>query len=67
MYYHTPRFWLSGKNYKNEPLSKKEIFEEIMSEYVNKTATEENHPQLNIPMVFIHPCKHASVVKSLSD
>ena len=44
MYYHTPRFWLSGKNYKNEPLSKKEIFEEIMSEYVNKTATEENHP-----------------------
>ena len=44
MYYHTPRFWLSGKNFKNEPLSKKEIFEEIMSEYVNKTATEENHP-----------------------
>lgn len=37
-----------------------------MSEYVNKTTTVEKHPQLDIPMVFIHPCRHAEVIKTLT-
>lgn len=65
VYYNTPRFWLSGVDYKNEPLNKEQIFEEIMTEYKDKTVTVENHPQLNVPMVFIHPCKHADVIKTL--
>lgn len=65
LYYNTPRFWLSGVDYKNEPLSKDQIFEEIMTEYKDKTVTVENHPQLNVPMVFIHPCRHADVIKAL--
>ena len=65
VYYNTPRFWLSGLDYKNEPLNKDQIFEEIMTEYKDKTVTVENHPQLNVPMVFIHPCRHADVIKTL--
>jgi ubiquitin-like-conjugating enzyme ATG3 len=65
LYYNTPRFWLSGVDYKNQPLNKEQIFEEIMSEYKDKTVTVENHPHLNVPMVFIHPCRHADVVKTL--
>ena len=37
-----------------------------MGEYQDKTATVENHPQLGTPMVFIHPCRHADVIKKLS-
>ena len=44
MYYHTPRFWLNGIDSNNNPLTKEQIFEEVMSEYINKTTTVEKHP-----------------------
>lgn len=62
MYYHTPRFWLSGSDSNNNPLTKEQVFEEVMTEYVNKTTTVEKHPHLGTPMVFIHPCRHAEVI-----
>ncbi len=67
MYYHTPRFWLSGVDYKSEPLTKEKIYEEIMPEYIEKTVTEEDHPHLGTPMIFIHPCRHADVIKTLAN
>lgn len=64
-YYLTPKFWISGTDYNGEPLTKDHIFEEIMSEYKDKTVSLEKHPHLNVQMVCIHPCKHADVVKTL--
>ena len=64
-YYDTPKFWLSGVDYKGDILTKEQIFEEIMSEYKNKTVSLENHPHLGRQMICIHPCKHADVVKTL--
>lgn len=65
-YYLTPRFWLSGFE-ESVPLSSKEIFQDIMAEYANKTVTEEDHPYLGIKQVSIHPCKHPNVLKYLAD
>lgn len=64
-YYDTPKFWLSGVDYKGDILTKEQIFEEIMSEYKDKTVSLENHPHLGRQMICIHPCKHAEVVKTL--
>lgn len=41
LYYHTPWFWIGGTDSRNNVLTKEQIFEEIMSDYVNKTATAE--------------------------
>lgn len=64
-YYLTPRFWISGTDYNGEPLTKDQIFEEIMSEYKDKTVSLEKHPHLNVQMISIHPCRHAEVVRTL--
>ena len=34
-YYHTPRLWIKGNDYNGKPLTSKEIFEDIYSEYQN--------------------------------
>jgi ubiquitin-like-conjugating enzyme ATG3 len=34
-YYFTPRLWIKGNNYNGVPLTSKEIFEDIYSEYQN--------------------------------
>jgi len=46
-------------------LTKEEIFEEINSEYADKTATFDPFPFTNERKVAIHPCKHAKVLKEL--
>ena len=38
-----------------------------MGEYVNKTVTIEPHPGTGVPSASIHPCKHAVVLKTLTD
>ena len=65
-YYLTPRFWLSGYS-ESHPLSNEEIFEDIMSEYANKTVTFEEHPYLGVKQASIHPCRHPEVIKYLID
>eukprot|EP01016_Furgasonia_blochmanni_P046832 TRINITY_DN680_c0_g2_i4.p1 TRINITY_DN680_c0_g2~~TRINITY_DN680_c0_g2_i4.p1 ORF type:complete len:347 (-),score=22.90 TRINITY_DN680_c0_g2_i4:171-1124(-) len=64
-YFFTPRVYLVGYNANNGPLTQEEMFEDIMSEYANKTVTMEPHPQLGVPQLSIHPCKHAEVMKKL--
>jgi hypothetical protein len=39
-YYHTPRLWIKGNDYNGKPLTSKEIFQDIYSEYQNETVTE---------------------------
>ena len=64
-HYLTPRFWLSGVDYQNKPLTKDQIFEEVMGEYKDKTVTFDKHPHLDTYMANIHPCRHAEVIKTL--
>jgi len=66
-YYQTTRFWLFGYKEDGQPLSSNEIFEDIMSDYAEKTVTIENHPHDEIKCASIHPCKHSVVMKRIID
>ena len=68
-YYQTPRVWLSGQSERGVPLSPDEIFQDIMTEYRNRTVTVEKHPHLSsdVAHVSIHPCKHAAVMKKIAE
>jgi ubiquitin-like-conjugating enzyme ATG3 len=67
MYYHTPRLWLIGYSEDGQPLTEKEMFEDIMADYANKTVTMEPHPNTGLVHVSIHPCNHAKVMKKIID
>lgn len=44
------------------------IKQDIQKEYLDKTLTIEPFPFLeNVSMATVHPCKHANVLKSMSD
>ena len=64
-YYQTPRMWLVGYNESGQPLKPAEIFEDISSDYAQKTVTVEPFPHSNMSTASIHPCKHASVMKKV--
>ncbi len=66
-YYQTPRLWLMGYSEKGELLSKEQMYEDIMSDYADKTVTLEQHPHQGIQCISIHPCKHAAVMKHIID
>jgi ubiquitin-like-conjugating enzyme ATG3 len=66
-YYLTPRLWLVGYDSENTLLKEKEMYEDIMDEYANKTVTYETHPHLGVKQLSIHPCKHSDVMKHLID
>ena len=36
-------------------------------QHAGKTVTRDPHPHLGIKCAYIHPCKHAPVMKTLSD
>ena len=48
-----------------QPLDTKEIFSDISSDHAKKTVTIDSHPHLGIPFAYIHPCRHAEVMKKL--
>jgi len=64
-YYQTPRLWLFGYDCYGRPLEPKEIYQDVLSEYVSKTITIDPHPLTNIPTCSIHPCKHSAVMKKV--
>jgi len=64
-YHQTPRVWLFGYNENRQPLKPEEVLQDISHEHVNKTVTIASHPHLGIPQAYIHPCKHAAVMKKL--
>ena len=71
-YYRTPRSYLSGFcGVSNQPLDPMAMMEDIMGDYKDKTVTLEDFPffdaSQNVKMASIHPCRHASVMKSLLD
>eukprot|EP00906_Rhabdomonas_costata_P032922 RCo046362 len=66
-YYHTPRVWLCGYSEAGRPLTKEETFQDIDSEFSNKTATFETHPFSDVPHVAIHPCRHAEQMVRMTE
>lgn len=70
-YYRTPRMYLSGYTSASEPLPPTAMFDDIMGDYKDKTVTLEDFPFFDagqsVKMASIHPCRHASVMKSLLD
>lgn len=67
IYYQTPRLWLVGYNETHDPLSPKQMYEDIMDDYAKKTATIEKHPCIGAPQISIHPCNHAKMMKHFID
>lgn len=68
-YYRTPRLYLSGYLPNGQPLPLKSMMDDIVGDYKDKTVTPEDFPFFanNIKMASVHPCKHASVMKTLLD
>lgn len=66
-HYQTPRFWLFGYDENKQPLTVKEIFQDVPSEHAFKTMTMEAFPHSGTQLASVHPCKHASVMKKFID
>jgi len=66
-YYQTPKIWLFGYSPDGSLLTADEMFEDIISDYVRRTVTIENHPFVDGPHLSIHPCQHAAVMKNIVD
>ena len=66
-YYQTPRMWLFGYDESGIPLSPRDVFQDILTEYAEKTVTIDPHPCTGLPTASIHPCKHALVMKKVVD
>jgi ubiquitin-like-conjugating enzyme ATG3 len=66
-FYRVPRFWLYGYSENGTPLTDKQVKEDIMLEYVDRTVTIEKHPHTEVNSVSIHPCKHSALLKKMID
>lgn len=60
---------MSGYTPSGQPLQPQLMMEDIVGDYKDKTVTLEDFPFFanNIKMASVHPCKHASVMKTLLD
>ncbi|KAI5955629.1 ATG3 [Candida jiufengensis] len=64
--YRVPKLYLVGFNSNGIPLLPNQMYEDINSDYKDKTVTIENLPVAhNTTSISIHPCKHSSVMKVL--
>ena len=66
-YYRTPRVFLCGFANDGRPLEPNETMQDIMQDYINKTATIEPHPHTGVHYISIHPCRHAITMKRILD
>eukprot|EP01083_Nonionella_stella_P051318 136214_1 len=62
-YYRVPRVWLRGYDENGNPLSSKQIFEDISADHAHKTVTVEPHIHTGVVCASIHPCRHSEVMK----
>mmetsp|Transcript_35911 Transcript_35911/g.49840 ORF Transcript_35911/g.49840 Transcript_35911/m.49840 type:complete len:310 (-) Transcript_35911:265-1194(-) len=66
-YYQTPRVWLYGYDESRQPLPPQQALQDVSLEHAKRTVTVETHPHTSVNAASIHPCLHASVMKSMSD
>jgi len=65
LYYQTPKVWLFGYDEHHSVLQPDKVFQDISEDHAKKTVTIEAHPHLGYQCAFIHPCKHAAVMKKI--
>lgn len=64
--YRVPRMYLVGYDNNGSPLTPDEMFQDISTDYRDKTVTIEKAPFLeDTTTISIHPCRHAEVMKVL--
>ena len=64
--YRVPKIYLSGFDDNGTPLAPRDMFDDIIGDYKDKTVTIEPSPFLdNQTMISIHPCRHARVMTLL--
>jgi ubiquitin-like-conjugating enzyme ATG3 len=66
-FYQTPRLWLHGHDGQRRALGEAELYEDVSGDHAGKTVTRDPHPHTGVPCFSIHPCKHASVMKTFLD
>eukprot|EP01087_Luapelamoeba_hula_P023248 TRINITY_DN850_c0_g1_i1.p1 TRINITY_DN850_c0_g1~~TRINITY_DN850_c0_g1_i1.p1 ORF type:complete len:341 (+),score=43.71 TRINITY_DN850_c0_g1_i1:106-1023(+) len=64
-YYQTPRVWLFGYDEYRNPLAPPDVFTDISQDHAKKTVTIDTHSHLNLSCAYIHPCRHAAVMKRI--
>jgi len=66
-YYQTPRVWMIGyaSSDSSQPLTGEQMFQDVMSDYANRTVTIDPHPHIAGPHASIHPCQHGAVMKTI--
>ncbi len=65
-YYACPRAYLTGRLPNGTPLLPDQMMEDIMQDYIDKTATIERFPfSPDILTVSVHPCRHAQTMKRI--
>ena len=64
-YYCVPRMWLVGYDEKGRPLTDKEMKEDVMPEYRNRTVTIEPQTCTGIKNISVHPCRHSLLLKKM--
>lgn len=62
-YYQTPRIWLFGYDENGSPLTPERIFDDVISDYSNRTVTLDPHPHVSLPHASVHPCQHGVAMK----
>lgn len=66
-YYQTPRVYMLGyaSSDSSQPLTGDEMFQDVMSDYANRTVTIDPHPHVSGQYASIHPCQHGAVMKTI--
>jgi len=65
-YYACPRAYLVGRAADGTPLTPDEMSQDVMQDYINRTATMERHPfEPDTLTISIHPCRHAHAMKRI--
>ena len=65
-YYACPRAYLVGRTANGTPLSPDEMSQDVMQDYINRTATMERHPfEPDTITISIHPCRHTHAMKRI--
>lgn len=66
-YYQTPRVWMMGYESadSSQPLTGDQMFQDVMSDYANRTVTIDPHPHVTGYHASIHPCQHGAVMKTI--
>ncbi len=44
-----------------------EVLQDISQDHANKTVTIASHPHTGITQAYVHPCRHAQVMKKIVD